>query len=342
MAKTRNTRSMVGIVNDLETAVRGIFIEAPKAWVAQVREKMRDLPKTNFDLGCKFAEEGKWHDALFRFKIAVYMRPGYTQAVYNIGCCYYNLGNRTKARHALEQVLRENPQHQDAIFMLGAIDPSALSPDQRPKQMPREMITKFFGSIAAEYNQIEAQNQYRGGTLVAEHVRPLLAPVGLTVVDLGCGSGIAAIPYRAAAERMIGVELVPEMVAQARTTGQGTTKLFDDVIAADIAALNTQVPMGSADLVLLVNVVQFVGALESVMAAAAGIAKKGGVVAITFEPYTGSDAFGLVKDTGRFGHSDAYVKALAATYRLETVKQVTLALYPQTSAELLVLRKGGN
>lgn len=321
--------------------MREFVIERPRAWLVEAREKMRDLPKTNFELACDFAEQGKWHDALFRFKMTLYLQPNYPKALYNIGCCYYHLGKTDKARATFLQVLREQPGNSDAVFMLGAIDPHALSPEQRPRQMPRELVTKFFTSLAADYNRVEAQNQYRGGVAVAEQVKPLLPPSGLTVVDLGCGTGIAAIPYQGIASQMIGVDVTPAMVKEATSIAQGDKKLFTHVLEADIAQLNGEIMPRSADLVLLVNVVQFVGGLEQVLPCAAMLAKPGGIVALTLEPYTGSDAYGLVADTGRFGHNVAYVKELAARHGLVPAKQASVMLYPETKAELLVLRKEG-
>lgn len=335
---------MFSIVNDAEAFLRNLLYTQPKAWLAEAQHKVRDLPKTNFELGCDFADRGMWRDALFRFKITLFANPKYPQARYNLGCCYYRLGKIDKAREELKQVLKETPNHQDAIFMLGAIDPAALTPEQRPKHMPRELITKFFATVATNYNQIEAANKYRGGVLVAEQVKPLLPQQDITVVDLGCGSGIASIPYRSVAQKLIGVEFTPEMAAQARATGDGDKKLFDTVIEADIASVGEDVPSNNADLVLLVNVAQFIGGLEAAMQNATRMVKPGGYIAVTIEPYSGQGMYGLVADTGKFGHTTAYLKHLATANQLTPAKQTSLALYPAPApaVELIVLRKGGN
>lgn len=341
MKETRKSRSTLGIVNQTESFLRETFYDKPRAWLIEAREKARDLPKTNFDLGCDFAERGQWYDALFRFRITLYLAPQYPQARYNMGCCYYNLGHMDKAKVALMRALRENPTHADAIFMLGAIDPSVLSPEQRPQHMPQDLTIKFFTSVAADYNKSEAQNQYRGGKVVAEQVKPLLPEKGYTVVDLGCGSGIASIPYRSLAAHIIGVDMTPAMVEQALITAQGEERLFEQVITADIEALGDQLEPASADVVLLVNVVQFVGALDKVFATAASLVKPEGVVAVTLEPYIAKDGFGIVVNTGRFGHGVMYAKQQAAAHGLVAAKQAAISLYAGSTAELLIFRKGG-
>ncbi len=280
MEPSRNKRSLMSVVAEAESTLQELLYDRPMAWLQAARERMRDLPKTNFELGCKFAEMGKWHDALFRFRVTLYLQPAYPQAHYNLGCCYYRLGQRSKARAEFRRVLQAEPGNQDAIFMLASIDPQALSPNQRPQTMPEALVTKFFGSLAADYNLTEAENKYRGGVLVAEQVKPLLPTSDITVVDLGCGTGIAAIPYRSIAAEIIGVDRTPEMVEQAALQAQQEQKLFDRVVTADITALGDALAAGSADLVLLVNVVQFVGRLQEVMAEAARLLKPSGYIAV--------------------------------------------------------------
>ena len=340
MALQRKKQSLSGFWRELRQGVVGRATTAPREWLLGVREKLRDLPKTNFDLGCRFAAEEQWYDALFRFHVTLYLQPNYPQALYNLGCCYFKLGKMAKAQDAFKRVLRDTPQNRDAVFMLAAIDPEAVPVTQRPTRMPPEIVTGFFASIADQYNQIEAENQYRGGVAVAEELKPLLPAAPLVFVDLGCGTGIASIPYLPLASEIVGVDLTPTMVAQARQLAQGDRALFTQVIEGDITALDPTFAV-AADVVLLVNVVQFIGALDQVFTQAQRLLKTGGLLVLTVEPYVGSGGYGLTQETGRFGHSAAYVLDQAAAFGLHPVKQRSVMLYPESSAELFILQKGG-
>ena len=340
MFPARNKQSLLSLVTEAEATVREYLYERPQAWINDAREKMRDLPKTNFELGCNFAEQGKWHDAMFRFRVTLYLQPNYPQALYNLGCCYFRLNQQDKAISTLRQVLRNQPGNMDAVFMLAAINPRALPADQRPQQMPRALVTKFFSSIAPEYTRTEVENKYQGGAAVAEQVKPMLPPEGgLSVVDLGCGTGLAAVPFRPVAREMIGVEMTPAMAAQAKGQMLQGRTLYEQVIEADISAMGQELPAAVADLVLLVNVVQFVGALNGVMQGAARLLKPGGFLAVTIEPYLNTDGFGVTA-SGRFGHTAGYTQQVAASVGLAPVKTVRLSLYPNQDAQLLILRKG--
>lgn len=339
MKPPRKKQSLFSLFRKTEKDLRDFFIVQPVRLVRDAREKMRDLPRTNFELGARFVEQQKWWDALFRFKVTLWMQPDYPQARYNLGCCYFLLGKQQQARKQLKQVLRETPGHQEAIFMLAAVDPSALSAEQQPTIMPRAMVENFFGSIAVDYNQAEAQNQYRGGVAVAEVVKSLLPASGAVIVDLGCGTGIAAIPYHSLASRMVGVELTPAMAAQARQLAQSGKNIFAEVTEADITVPITTIPPISADLVLLVNVVQFVGKLDPVIMNAHSMLKSGGHLALTVEPYGPTEGYGLT-DTGRFGHSAAYVQQVLTALGFSLVKQTDAKLYPDSEATLFVWKKG--
>lgn len=341
MKQARKRRSLNEALGVAENFFRNLFVNQPRDWLLILRERLRDLPKTNFDLGCDFAEQGQWHDAMFRFRITRYLQPKYPQALYNLACCYVQLGRTQKAREALVQVLSEHPAHTEAIFMLGAIDPSALTAQQRPSRIPLDLVTRFFSSIAENYNQLEAANQYRGGVAMAEQLKPLLPATVERMIDLGCGTGIAAIPYRAAVKELIGVDVTPAMVAQAASQTQGDTKLFAQVIEADITTPLEALPAGAAEVVLLVNVTPFLGELTAVLTNTARMLKPDGVFAMTYESYSGQAGFGLMAGSGRFGHSAAYVKQVAASAGLVAVKQGALSVYNGRNAEFLIFRSAG-
>lgn len=339
MDQTRKRRSLFGLMGETREVLRDLVVAQPRALWKEVREKVRDLPKTNFDLGCMFAEQGKWTDAMFRFRIVLYLQPNYPNAHYNLGCCYYRMGKLHQAVVTLKRALQLNPAHTEALFMLAAIDPASVPPAQRPQRMPREMIVPFFTSLAERYDGMEAQNQYKGGLLVFDVLRPLVKATEITLVDMGCGTGLAARPWLGHARRIVGVDVTPAMVTIARSMTKDGRSLFDAVIEADMTAPASALADLAADAVLIVNVAQFVGALEGMMATAASLLKPGGLVAITVEPFAGA-GFGLDAKTGRFGHSSAYVKQMAGAAGLVPVQESRVALYPNTAADLMIFSKG--
>jgi predicted TPR repeat methyltransferase len=340
MEPTGKRRSSLSFAAEVESVLRDQLIRRPKAWLADARVKIRDLPKTNFDLGCDFADQGKWFDAVFRFRVTLYLQPDYPQAWYNLGCSYFRLNKKAPAIAAFRKSLAQTPGDVDTIFMLSIVDPASVPVHLRPQTMPKSMVAPFFAAIAQDYDALELQNQYRGGVVVAEQVKPLLPSQNLAILDVGCGTGIAARPWRGLARAMIGVDFTKNMVEMAKKLNLNNQLLFDQVVEADARTLPESIANASMNLGLVVNVAPFLGDLTGVFVSLARVLGPGGLVALTVEPFTGADGFGLVAATSRFGHSAAYVKKLADTHGFALMKEVDVVLYPDARAHLFVLQKG--
>jgi predicted TPR repeat methyltransferase len=325
---------------DAEGALRDLLIEQPKAFFRDARERMRDLPKSNYELACRFAEQGKWFDAVFRFNMTLRWKPDYPNALYNLGGCYLRMGKIAEARATLLKALRQTPNHSEALFMLSTIDPNAVSASQRPTQMPMGMVTGFFTNNADGYDVTEAGNKYQAGKVMHELAKPLLKVATPAIVDLGCGSGIAARPWRGVASRIHGVDVTPAMAQLAQAATHEQKKLYDAVTIADARSLPAEVAAGAADLVLLINVVQFMGDLTGVLKTAYAALGPTGMVLLTAEPTTLTNGYGVVAATGRFGHTPAYVKQTASEVGFTLIKETPVELYAGVPAQAYMFSKG--
>jgi protein O-mannosyl-transferase len=63
------------------------------------------------NLGINFAKHNYWLAAVSAFSRALDLDPGSCDYYYNLGLTYLNLGEKSKARNALKQTLRINPNH---------------------------------------------------------------------------------------------------------------------------------------------------------------------------------------------------------------------------------------
>lgn len=341
MARARNNRSIADLFTGIDTTIRHYVIDRPRAYVETIRRRLRNLPETNFRLGCDFAEQGKWMDAVFRFKMAIYFKPDYAQAYYNLGACYVQLNKMQEARNALRKSLQLKPGNEDALFMLSAIDPGSIPPAQLPKTMPKEMVTGFFSSIAAEYDAIADRNQYRGPQIVFEGAKTFLAKSnGLKIADLGCGTGLAAKPWRGLANEITGIDCTHAIIAEAHKARTADMPVYERVLEADVNQLPADaLAAQSMDLVLVIDTAQFLGDLKPVMAAVAACLAPKGVVAITIEPYQTKEGYAVNAATGRFGHTPDYVKQLAALHGMKLERDGKVQLYGDLQGYLLIFAK---
>lgn len=343
MNEPRNTRSVAGLFSGFDSTLRHYMMDRPRAYWRVVQHKLRNLPETNFKLGTRFALQGKWMDAAFRFRFALYLRPDYVAAHYNLGCCYMQLRRPAEARASFLKALHLQPQHREALFMLSAVAPDQVPPERLPRRMPQELVTGFFTQMAPHYDRQVEINGYDGPRLVAEGCKPYLpATHDLHMVDLGCGTGLVARPWRRLCREVLGVDLTHAMVTLAQQARAGDHPVFDRVLEGDITDLppGTFMP-GATDVVICCDTAQFIGDLAPLMAMAAAALKTGGLLALTVEPFAAEHGYGVNPATGRFGHALEYVNKTAQAAGLRVKNQARVTLYTAMQAQLFVFAKSG-
>lgn len=336
MNETRNSKSLLESIGELETKLRERFVDGPMEWITQARAKMKDLPKTNFDLGCDFAARGLLNDAIFRFNMVLRWKADYPQVWYNLGCCYYRKGEFAKAADALKKAIAQDPVNRDAIYMLAAIEPAAVPTHLRPTRMPKHMVQQFFTGQAGGYDLAERQNQYQP-QLIFDILKPFVKATNPSILDLGCGTGLAARPWRASASQITGVDVIPAMLEMARAAQEANRPLYDTLVESDLAE---PVPVASdtkADILLCINTASYIGELAPLIQRVRGAAKTGGLFVITTDFYKG-EGFGLNAESGRFGHNPAYVKQLAVQFGFTTLHEQRVELYPNAASQLQVFQ----
>lgn len=93
---------------------------------------------------------------------------------------------------------------------------------------------------------------------------------GRTVVDLGCGGGLLAVPLARAGARVLGVDLAARALRAARREhASGWLAVVGDLAAPPLAA-------ASADVVLLADVIEHVASPAAVVAEGARLLRPGG------------------------------------------------------------------
>jgi len=132
-------------------------------------------------------------------------------------------------------------------------------------------------------------------------------------VDLGCGTGLMGERLRPVADRLEGYDISAAMLGKARAKG-----IYDRLVKADLQDFTWTGP--KADLVVAADVFIYVGALEGVVKAIAGMLARDGLFAFSVETLAGEAATGeaatgeaadridfALLPSRRYAHSKAYV-----------------------------------
>jgi predicted TPR repeat methyltransferase len=179
--------------------------------------------------------------------------------------------------------------------------------------MSEAYVRRLFDQYAARFDTALTERlAYRGPAVLRQAVeqavhaaqRPLRFSA---MLDLGCGTGLAGAAFAPLADRLVGVDLSPAMVAQAESK-----QLYDRLATGELAAfLKDELSKGERyDLVVAADVFVYVNDLAPVLAASAQVLAPGGVLAFTVETHPNEGV--KLLQTLRYAHGEPYIQRALA------------------------------
>jgi predicted TPR repeat methyltransferase len=268
--------------------------------------------------GDALAQIGQHQEALHSYQQAASLDPDNMIAYNQIGSCHIALGQRDAAIAALQTVLAKDPENESANYIL-----PALGVGQMPERMAPEAVAKLFDQYAEHFDKHLAERlEYRTPGLLREVLTPMLGAPSqrLSILDLGCGTGLCGPLFKPWARRLTGVDLAPRMIEKASERA-----VYDELIVADVTeALLRQDPK-SLDLIVAADVFVYIGDLSAIFRACGVTLTANGLFAFSIERHEGSEPY-ILRTTGRFAHSLDYVRKLGKEYGLHFLKSENCTL----------------
>ena len=243
----------------------------------------------------------------------VEIAPAFATAWFALGAIRDRLGDRTGAIAAFEQTRDADPDdYHGARLQLARLGSGEATP-----AMSEAYVRRLFDQYAARFDTALTERlAYRGPAVlrkaVEDAVHAAQRPLRFcSVLDLGCGTGLAGAAFAPLADRLVGVDLSPAMVAQAESK-----QLYDRLVTGELAAfLKEELDKGeSYDLVVAADVFVYVNDLAPVLAAAAKVLAPSGVLAFTVE--THPDGGVKLLQTLRYAHSEPSIRRALTEARL--------------------------
>jgi predicted TPR repeat methyltransferase len=184
--------------------------------------------------------------------------------------------------------------------------------------MTEPYVRRLFDQYAGRYDAALIEHlHYRGPALLCDAVKSALEALGRpmrfeSLLDLGCGTGLAGQVFRLFAGRFVGVDLSAAMVARAEAKGD-----YDRLVVGNLAAfLSDEIAKDAKyDLVLAADVFVYVSDLAPVLADITRVLAPRGVVAFTVETHSGAGV--TLLPTLRFAHGERYLRDVMAVAGLE-------------------------
>ena len=215
---------------------------------------------TYFNLGNAFNSAGDLDAAIDSYKKAIRFKPDDADAFCNMGNALQSRGDLDAAIESYKQALKIKPDlfaaydsMGSALRDMGELDAAIdsykqaikIKPDyakvkhlvasltgETTKAAPREYVEELFDHYAAKFeHSLIEKLQYQTPKIITEmiinrHPRKTLG----SVLDLGCGTGLAGLELRQFCENLDGIDLSEAMLRQARAKD-----VYDKLIHGDIA-----------------------------------------------------------------------------------------------------------
>jgi len=257
-------------------------------------------------------------DDLLRQQLATIQRaleasPRSVELLLTLAKLFRHMDRPDDALLAYRRVLDVDPTRQDVPHMIAAL--SGVSPDAAPPRAADAYVAGEFDGFAARYDEVlVGWLEYRGPEILYRAVAAVLGthPPPQDVIDLGCGTGLAARLFRPLARRLDGVDLSTKMVEKARARG-----LYDALAVDEIGRYLAGMPQAYT-LAVAADVLIYFGDLAPVFAAVAASLKPAGLFAFTVEARPGADY--QLTESGRYAHDDGYVRRTAEAAGFEVLR----------------------
>jgi predicted TPR repeat methyltransferase len=176
--------------------------------------------------------------------------------------------------------------------------------DPTVSRAPADYVEAMFDGFADRFDhQLVELLDYQAPTLLADMIARHADTLS-DILDLGCGTGLAAEPLARFGGRLTGVDLSGGMLAKAAERGA-----YAELVQADVVDFLRQRP-GAFDLVLAADVLIYLGDVADLFEALTTALRPGGYFAFSVE--IAAEGW-KVLPSGRYAHADGYLRDLAAS-----------------------------
>ena len=219
--------------------------------------------------------------------------------------CLYNLllqGKTDRVMELTDEWLTLFPDNPAALHTL-----ETLKNSKEVRRASPAYVQELFDAFADSFDSVLEGLDYQAPALIAEAVKKLCFDRPPAVLDLGCGTGLCAAAIKekgVETASLTGIDLSAGMLEKAGKRG-----LYASLRQADIT---TVLPTLAErfDLVVCADVLTYLGDLSAVFSGLSGVIDAGGRLVFTVSENTENDADYTMELSGRFMHSQKYVRTL--------------------------------
>jgi len=256
--------------------------------------------------------------AIAEFQRALRIDPNLAEARFLLGKTWLQAGEPEKAMQELQTIPPElSPTGLPDII-------SEAEQMQRAARSNPRYVRHLFDQFSSDYDaRMLRQLGYSAPRILRELaalIIPEVAKGSLDILDLGCGTGLAAIAFADLARRLDGIDLSPAMIEKAASRG-----LYTELTVGDV---ETPPHRRHYDLIIASDTLVYLGDLAPLFTASQNALRGGGFFLFTVEKNE-TEEFALGPKR-RWRHSENYLRRMAQASDLQV--SGILACVPRTEA----------
>lgn len=249
-------------------------------------------------------------EAVAFFETATRDQPGEAQLHSLLGRAHLESGDMKRALESFSEAHLLDPNDRMTRCYLAQLGERESADDD-----VRAYIKELFDDYAGRFNEDLLENLgYKVPWLIRDAFRRYV-PVNdstWSVLDLGCGTGLCGSLFAKVKDRLVGIDLAPGMLKEARRL-----RVYDELIVGDIVTEMARLA-STFDLVIAADTLVYIRDLSPVYAAVNRILRPGGLLIFSIERSTHGDA--AVRASMRVAHSQDYIRTLASRESLEELE----------------------
>ncbi|MAI78108.1 MAG: hypothetical protein CL917_04140 [Deltaproteobacteria bacterium] len=280
---------------------RDCFVEAIASYNRAIELSSADND-SRMALGAVLERIGEFQKAIVQYQTAAQSDPDSLVPRHRLGAVFRKTGDLIRAANIYNELATLSPNDPVIQHLQAACGAAAV-----PEQASSGYVKATFDGLAAEFDDCLASLRYQ----VPEKLHAMLRETstyqsssgGRNVVDLGCGTGLCGSWLKDQANHLVGVDLSPEMLFQAREKD-----LYDDLVESELTEYLQQSD-GNFDLLIAADTLIYLGNLRPLFSVAYDKLVVGGEFLFSVEKYPEEKPLldFCLRESGRYAHSESAI-----------------------------------
>jgi len=285
-------------------------LDAAKTHYLRAIEVTPNDTQALFNLGVISMQQGHIPEVLMYYQRALAINPNQFEVHNNLAVSYLALKDTQSALTHFTEALRLQPDNAAIQHMV-----KALRGGQPLTRASSGYIEQLFDSYADHYDSHLMSSLHYA--LPAQMHELALSQIDqtnkLTILDLGCGTGLCGQQFKPLAAQLVGVDLSQQMLKEAERK-----HCYDHLFHQDIFDYLTETEL-HFDLVIAADLIVYLGQLHQLFPAVHRVLNQGKWFLFNYE--RGGEEDYEVQETGRFKHNPSYLVELIKANAFEVVAE---------------------